>query len=120
MSFTTTVLVTGCKSGIGRGLLSAYASRPNTLAIAAIRDGPDSAAGKALISLPVGLGSKVIVAKYDAGSKTAAVDLVTFLKSTYQLSVLDVVIANAGILGILDQPRKPRKTHSQNISTSTP
>ncbi len=98
MSFTTTVLITGSKSGIGKGLLSTYASRPNTLAIAAIRDGPDTDAAKALTSLPVGPGSKIVVAKYDASSRTAAVELVDFLKSTHNVSSLDVVVANAGIL----------------------
>jgi len=98
MSFTTTVLITGSKSGIGKGLLSAYASRPNTLAIAAIRDGPESEAAKALTSLPVGPGSKVVVAKYNASSKTAAVELVNYLKSVHHVGALDVVVANAGIL----------------------
>ncbi|KIW88756.1 uncharacterized protein Z519_10803 [Cladophialophora bantiana CBS 173.52] len=98
MSFANTILVTGSKSGIGKGLLSTYASRPSTLAIAAIRDGPDSAAAKALTSLPVGPGSKIVVAKYDASSKTAAVDLVDFLKAVQNISALDIVVANAGIL----------------------
>jgi norsolorinic acid ketoreductase len=98
MSFTTTVLITGSKSGIGKGLLSAYAARPNTLAIAAIRDGPDSEAARALTSLPVGPGSKVVVAKYDASSRTAALELVSFVKSSHNVESLDVVVANAGIL----------------------
>lgn len=98
MSFTTTVLITGSKSGIGKGLLETYASRPSTLAIAAIRDGPDSEAAKALTSLPVGPGSKIVVAKYNASSKTAAVELVQDLKSTHKVSSLEVVVANAGIL----------------------
>jgi hypothetical protein len=46
LTMSTTVLITGFKSGIGKGLLEAYASRPNTTAIAAIRDGPDSPASK--------------------------------------------------------------------------
>jgi norsolorinic acid ketoreductase len=98
MSFDTTVIVTGSKSGIGKGLLSTYASRPNTLAIAAIRDGPDSEVASTLTSLPTGAGSKIVVAKYDAGSPTAAVELVKFLQSTHQVKSLDVVVANAGIL----------------------
>ncbi|KAJ9607444.1 hypothetical protein H2200_008517 [Cladophialophora chaetospira] len=98
MSFTTTVLITGSKSGIGKGLLATYASRPNTLAIAAIRDGPDSEAAKALTSLPVGSGSKIVVAEYDASSRIAAVELVSYITSTHKVSSLDIVIANAGIL----------------------
>ncbi|KAI1617304.1 hypothetical protein EDD37DRAFT_616198 [Exophiala viscosa] len=98
MSYNTTVLITGCKSGIGKGLLTAYASRPNTLAIAAIRDGPDSEPATALTSLPVGHGSKIVVAKYNASSTTAAQELVEYLKTAHKLSSLDIVIANAGIL----------------------
>ena len=95
---SSTVLITGSKSGIGKGLLSIYASRPNTLAIAAIRDEPDSEVAKTLTSLPVGAGSRIVVAKYDASSRTAAVELVNYVKSTQNVSSLDVVIANAGIL----------------------
>ena len=95
---STTVLVTGSKSGIGKGLLEAYAARPNTIAIAAIRDGPDSAAAKELTSLAVGKDSRIVVVKYDAGSTTAATEMVSILKSKYGINHLDVVIANAGIL----------------------
>ncbi|KIX06212.1 uncharacterized protein Z518_04187 [Rhinocladiella mackenziei CBS 650.93] len=92
MSFNTTVLITGSKAGMGRGLLSTSASRPNTLAIAAIRDGPDSAATNSLRSLPVITGSKIVVAKYNTGSKTTAVNLVTYLRSTHKITSLDVVV----------------------------
>jgi norsolorinic acid ketoreductase len=98
MSEQTIVLVTGSKTGIGRGILAAYAQRANTIAIAAIRDGPDSTPAKDLASLPTGTGSKVIVAKYDAGSTTAAAELTTYLREKHHIQHLDVVIANAGIL----------------------
>lgn len=98
MSFKTTILVTGAKSGIGKGLLETYASYPNTLAIAAIRDSPDSAAAVGLTSLPTAQGSKIIVAQYDAGAKSGALDLVEYLTATYDVKSLDIVIANAGIL----------------------
>jgi norsolorinic acid ketoreductase len=98
MSSKTTVLITGTKTGIGRGLLEAYASRPNTLAIAAIRDSPDSSAAAALTSIPTAQGSKIIVAQYDAGVKSSAVDLVAYLTATHNIKSLDIVIANAGIL----------------------
>ncbi len=39
-----------------------------------------------------------MVAKYDAASETAAVDLVKYIQSTHQVKSLDVVVANAGIL----------------------
>lgn len=95
---STTILVTGSKSGIGKGLLATYAARPNTTAIAAIRDGPNSDAAKELTSLPVGKGSKIIVLKYDAGSNSAASEMTSILKSEHNIDHLDVVVANAGVL----------------------
>ena len=95
---SSTVLITGSKSGIGKGLLATYAARDNTTAIAAIRDGPNSAASKVLISLPVGKGSKIIVLKYDAASTSAATEMVSVLKSEHGIDHLDVVVANAGVL----------------------
>jgi norsolorinic acid ketoreductase len=92
------VLVTGSKSGIGKGLLASYAARPNTTAIAAIRDGLHSTVAKELNSLPTGKGSKVIVVAYDAASPTAASEVASTLKSSHGITHLDVVIANAGIL----------------------
>lgn len=98
MSSTTTVLVTGAKAGIGKGLLESYASRPNTLTIAAIRNSPESPEALALTSLPVAQGSKIIVAQYDAGAKSSALELVEFLTKAHGIKSLDIVIANAGIL----------------------
>lgn len=98
MSAHTTVLITGTKSGIGKGLLSAYALRDHHTVIAAIRDGPDSQPGKDLIALPVGKGSKIIIAKYDAASDTSAKEMISTLESKHSIRHLDIVIANAGIL----------------------
>ena len=98
MSEQTIVLVTGSKAGIGRGILSAYAQRPNTIAIAAIRDGPKSTPAEDLTSVPTGPGSEVIVAKYDAGSTNAATELISYLQEEHHIQHLDVVVANAGIL----------------------
>lgn len=97
MSFETTVLITGSKSGIGRGLLAAYALRPNTLVISAIRDDPESDPAKDLLSLRVGRGSKIIVAKWDAASHTSSIELVRFLQINHNINSLDLVVANAGI-----------------------
>lgn len=94
----TTVLITGAKAGIGKGLLSAYAARDNTIAIAAIRDSPDSETAKTLTSLPTGHGSKIIAVKYDASSKTGATELASYLHDNHGITYLDIVIANAGIL----------------------
>ncbi|EXJ64352.1 hypothetical protein A1O7_00688 [Cladophialophora yegresii CBS 114405] len=96
MPFTPSVLVTGSKSGIRKGLLSTYASRPTTAAFAAIRGGLDSGAVRALTA--VEQGSKIVVAKHDASSRTAAVELVGFLKDNHDVSSLDIVIAKACIV----------------------
>ena len=123
MPFNTTVLITGSKTGIGKGLLSSYALRPNTVAIAAIRDGPDSEAAKALTSLPVGPGSKILVAKYDASSKTAGVELVNFLQARHDTSSLDIVVANAGILkhyGLAREASAETITEHFDINTLAP
>ena len=98
MASKTTVLITGTKSGIGRNLLAAYASRKNTLVIAAIRDGPDSVPAKELEAIPTGDGSKIVVVKYDAGSETSADEMVSYLESAHKITSLDIVVANAGIL----------------------
>ena len=98
MSEQTIVLITGSKTGIGRGILATYAQRANTIAIAAIRDGPDSKSAEDLASLPTGAGSKVIVARYDAASTTAAAEMATYLREKHHIQHLDVVVANAGIL----------------------
>ncbi|KEF58749.1 uncharacterized protein A1O9_06675 [Exophiala aquamarina CBS 119918] len=83
MTFKPTVLITGTKAGIGKGLLKAYAARPGTLVVAAIRDGPDSPIAAELTSIPTAKDSKIIVVQYDAGSKSAAVDLVAYLAATW-------------------------------------
>jgi norsolorinic acid ketoreductase len=98
MSPQANVLITGCKTGIGKGLLAAYALRPNTTAIAAIRDGPASSSASDIASLPTGPGSKIIVVEYDASSRSAATEMVTNLGKEHLIKDLDVVVANAGIL----------------------
>lgn len=94
----TVVLITGAKTGIGKGLLTAYALRLNAIVIAAIRDGPHSVPGEALRSLPTGPGSKIIVAKYDAADPKSALDMAHHLQSRHDIVKVDTVIASAGIL----------------------
>ena len=118
MPVITTVVITGSKSGIGKGLLSTYAASPNTLAIAAIPDGPDSEVAKDLTSLPVGAGSEVVVAKYDASSRTAAIELVSFLRSVHEVRSLDVVVANADILKHFGPAKEASAGPSLSISKS--
>jgi norsolorinic acid ketoreductase len=96
MSSNTTILITGAKSGIGKGLLTALAARPSTTVIAAIRD-PDSSAAETLQNIPLGKGSRVLVAQYDASAENGADTLVANLQHQ-KIEALDIVIANAGIL----------------------
>ena len=98
---TTNVLITGCKSGIGLGLLKKYASRPDTTVIAAIRDSTDSENAKAMVSATTtARGSTVIPVQYDASTSNAASDMLTYLQTAQpQIKHLDIVIANAGITG---------------------
>jgi norsolorinic acid ketoreductase len=98
MSTQSTVLVTGSKSGIGKGLLALYLARPSTTAIALVRD-PSSAAAQTLSSLPKGENSKLIVLPYDASSSESAKSAISALQSQHHIAHLDIVIANAGILG---------------------
>lgn len=95
---TSTVLITGAKTGIGKGLLATYAARPHTIAIAAIRDGTRSPAAKELLNLPTGTASKIIVVAYDASSESSAKELVQELQHQHSIKALDIVVANAGIL----------------------
>ena len=120
---STTVLITGTKAGLGKGLLEAYAALPNTTVIAAIRDGPDSSAAKPLQAIPKAEGSSIIVAEYDAGNTSSAVDLVASLREKHNISQLDIVIANAGILnhwGPVVDVKAEQLTEHFNINTVAP
>jgi norsolorinic acid ketoreductase len=64
--------------------------------IAGVRD-PTNASSKALLTLPHGKNSKVILVKIDSLSETDALNAVSTLKSDHQITKLDIVIANAGI-----------------------
>lgn len=97
---TFNILITGTKAGIGHGLLAAYASRPNTLIIAAIRDAPDSEKAQAMVSsvTNIGNGTLIIPVKYDASLPTSATDIIESLPDSHpEITHLDLVIANAGI-----------------------
>lgn len=83
-------------AGIGNGLFTKFIARPDTVAIAAVRD-PSHHTAKALDSLPKGNNSKLIIVKYDALSKTAAGDAVETLRSKFGITYIDLVIAVAGI-----------------------
>jgi norsolorinic acid ketoreductase len=94
---STSYLVTGANRGIGKGIVTALLARPNTTVIAGVRD-PEADLSKALKSLPVASGSKLIIIKLDSTSTTDAELAAKTLASEYNLTSLDVLVANAGIL----------------------
>jgi len=96
MSPHTTYLITGANRGLGQALLATYLARPNTTVIAAVRD-PSHESAKALSNLPKGEFSKLIVVKIDSASEPDALAAVKTLQAEHNITVLDVVIANAGI-----------------------
>ena len=82
-------------SGIGKGFVEKYLSRPHTTVVATVRDtfAVDSIA---LNNLPKAQGSKLVVVKVESTSETDASEAVSNLAS-YDITKLDIVIANAGI-----------------------
>ncbi|EHK98435.1 NAD(P)-binding Rossmann-fold containing protein [Glarea lozoyensis ATCC 20868] len=97
MSSTTNYLVTGANRGLGKGLVSAYLARPNSIVIAAVRD-VSSASAKALNDLPKGASSKLIIVKIDSLDEGSPATAIKSLQVDYAIAHLNVVIANAGIL----------------------
>ncbi|KAF4614301.1 hypothetical protein G7Y89_g15434 [Cudoniella acicularis] len=91
-----TYLITGANRGIGKALLEVFVARPQTTVIAAVRDVASSQ--KTLSSVAVGEGSKVIVVKIDSTSESDPADAVAELKSKYNISKVDVLISNAGVM----------------------
>ncbi|KAH7388972.1 hypothetical protein BKA64DRAFT_679483 [Cadophora sp. MPI-SDFR-AT-0126] len=88
-----TYLITGANRGIGHGLFNHYIAQPNNAIIAAIRD-PSSS--QALLSLPRGTNTKVLLVKIDSASKTDPYTAIATLQSQ-GITHIDVVISAAGI-----------------------
>lgn len=84
-------------AGIGKGFLEHYLRRPHHTVIAALRD-ITSPNAKALLKLPAGKGSRVILVKIEATSTTDSFDAVNKLEAQ-GITKLDVIIANAAIVG---------------------
>jgi len=91
-----TYLITGAGRGIGKGILSALMTRPNTTIIAAVRD--TSTATNSLSTVPVGKDSKIIIVKLDATIDSDPSTAVEILKSKHNISKIDVLLSNAGLL----------------------
>ena len=101
-----TYVITGAGKGTGKGLLEVLIARPNTTAVAGLRDVPTVT--KAVSSVPVGKGSKLIVIKIDSTSATDAAVAVKELKTKHNITKVDVLISNAEYMGltapVLDTP----------------
>lgn len=83
-------------SGLGRGLLEALIKRPNTVVIAGVRNRSDTSS-KSLSSLDTGAGSKIVTVIIDSNVESSAQKAIDSLKTQYDITKLDTVIANAGI-----------------------
>ncbi|CZR49834.1 uncharacterized protein FPRO_16042 [Fusarium proliferatum ET1] len=96
MSFNLTYLITGANRGIGLGFVAFLLQRPQTTVIAAVRN-PSHPSSRDLLSLAKASGSKLILIKIDAAIVSDATDAVAILQKDHGITVLDIVIANAGI-----------------------
>ncbi len=92
-----TYLISGGNRGIGKGLVAKLLSRPQSTLIVLVRD-PSHDTSESLSSLPKAEGSKLIVEKYDAASTDSPFNAIKAVQSTNHIDVLDIVIANSGIL----------------------
>ena len=82
--------------GLGRGLVAAYLMRPDTIIVAAVRN-PDDKNSQLLQNLPRAASTSLVIVKIDSKSTTDAGEAVATLGSQYNITTLDVVIANAGM-----------------------
>lgn len=89
--------------GIGLGLTTAYLLRPYHTVIAAVRD-PLSSSAQSLASLSKDESSTLLVVKIDSASLTDASRAAHDLETSYHISRIDTVIANAGTMGATDKP----------------
>ncbi|KAL4865138.1 hypothetical protein BDV12DRAFT_175087 [Aspergillus spectabilis] len=91
----TVYLVTGASRGLGKGLVAAFLLRPNSIVVAGVRN--VASQGPALVSLPRGDSSELIIVQLDCASRTDPGEAIKTLQAEHGLSYLDVVIANAAI-----------------------
>lgn len=97
MPTQTVVLITGANRGIGKGFASFYLQRPHHTVIAANRN-PDHPTSLALHQLPKSPSSTLIIVELDATVPSDPGAAAKLLSSPpYNISALDILIANAGI-----------------------
>ncbi|KAE8152344.1 putative short chain-type dehydrogenase [Aspergillus avenaceus] len=92
----TTVLITGANRGIGKGLVSAYLRKDNTIVIAACRN-PFAEQAEDLHSLPCGSNSNLIIVPLSLHDPDSFIEMAQVLHLEHNISHIDVVVANAGI-----------------------
>ncbi|KAJ9608748.1 hypothetical protein H2200_006519 [Cladophialophora chaetospira] len=92
----STVLITGSNRGIGLELLRLYLSQAGNTVISAVRD-PTHSSTQAIQALPTAEKTRHIVVGIDSASPSTADAAIKELKSRYNITSIDTVIANAGI-----------------------
>ncbi|KAL2867506.1 SDR family oxidoreductase [Aspergillus lucknowensis] len=91
----TTYLVTGASRGLGKGFISAFLQRPDSIVIAGVRN--PATQSPSLLDLPKADSTTLLIVKLDCASKTDADDAVQSLIRDHAIAHLDVVVANAAI-----------------------
>lgn len=98
-----TVLISGANKGLGLGLLEKYLSRPDTTAIATVRD-PSSKEAQALHNIPKASGTNLLIVKVESSSDTDCASAISTIQDQ-EISHLDLVIANAGYYNVPAEPQ---------------
>jgi norsolorinic acid ketoreductase len=93
---STIVFISGANRGLGRGLLQRFLALDDHTIIAGNRN-PEHHSSRALVDLPKGKGSKLIIVKLDATLDQDAPNAVEELHRNHGIDHLDIVIANAGV-----------------------
>lgn len=94
-----TYLIAGANHGIGKGPLEAFVLRSDTTLIDAVRDVEKST--QTLNTVMTGKNSQIMVVKRDSTPDTKSAAMTKELKSKHGITKIDVVIYNAGIMGVV-------------------
>lgn len=99
MSSNQVYVITGANRGIGKGLLTTYLARPNTMVIAAVRDVTKPT--KNLVTITVGKDSKLIIVKIDSTIDSDPTTAVKELETEHSITKVNVLISNAGLMRLI-------------------